>query len=640
MGTLRCIARLQPSILHPPSSLPRFLALLVGCCVLYLVGNASVQLWDRDEPRYAQCSREMLFGSPEHPRSDFVVPRFLGAPRYAKPPLIYWLQAGAMTVFGDTAFAARFPSAVAMLVVLTIAFVVVRRVTDDERAVWTAFVLGTSVMALAAAKASLTDAVLLVFVLVAQCCAYAGWRGRMSWGVAIALGVSVGLSGLTKGPVVLGMIGSTLVALLALRGIDAWLARRGNPPFLPEGEGTGVRPGALITVGKVLLAAILVFAIVYPWIHLLELREPGFLKKSWSINVVDRIRSGSEGHSAPPGYYLVTIWGTYFPWCIFIPMVLVYAWKHRGDPYIRFALAAFVGPLVMLEVVQTKLPHYLLPAFPFLAFLTADAFVRCFHGEHDDLVRPSFVRFMRGWAVVVAVLGSAPWLLPFAWPGQSGWVLGPAAGIGVAHVVVTLQWVRGLVRRILITLIGLIVLIAIVSVIGSPPWNIILILPHQPWWALAAMSIVAVAYVVVVFRQFRAGRPLAGVFAMGAGMAAIVLAVFVAFLPNARSVRTSIEVAKVLEKVGATGPDAAGQVVMQDYKEPSLAFYQGGTIREWSPGAIDVDKVPRWLVTTTDVYDAAPDETKARFTIVDRVKGLAYADRGRVVEVLVLKKKD
>ena len=38
--------------------------------------------------------------------------------------------------------------------------------------------------------------------------------------------------------------------------------------------------------------------------------------------------------------------------------------------------AAVIGPWVMLECVRTKLPHYLLPCFPPLAFLTADAIVR------------------------------------------------------------------------------------------------------------------------------------------------------------------------------------------------------------------------------------------------------------------------
>src|SRR5215207_7257054 len=83
--------------------------IILAAAALYLIGNGSVPLWDRDEPRYAQTSRQMLQSG------DWVVPRFLDDVRTAKPVFIYWCQAGAMTIFEDNAFAARFPSAIAML---------------------------------------------------------------------------------------------------------------------------------------------------------------------------------------------------------------------------------------------------------------------------------------------------------------------------------------------------------------------------------------------------------------------------------------------------------------------------------------------------------------------------------------------
>lgn len=560
--------------------------LLVVSAGIYLVGNASVQLWDRDEPRYAQCSREMLMGSPEHPGSDFVVPRFLGEPRYAKPPAIYWLQAGAMNVMGDTAFAARFPSTVSMLVVLAIVVVAVLRATADrERALWMAFILATSVLTLAAAKSSLTDATLLIFVTIAQICVYAIWRGNRSWGTFAALGAACGVAGLVKGPVVFGMIGATLVALSAMRGIEWWLGRRGKGKVAPvsglpvstvaEAETPKMTRSVVATMLKVVLALLILAAIAFPWIYLIEQRSPGFLKTSIGINVIDRIRKGSEGHSAPPGYYLATIWGTYFPWCIFIPMAFVFAWQRRRIPMLRYSLAAVVGPFVMLECVQTKLPHYLLPAFPFLAFLTADALVRCFREQHDDLTRKSFVGVMRVWAIVVALFGSAPWLM-------------------------TLKF------------------------------------REQPWFALALTSLVTIAYGITVFALFKRRRLRSAVAAMGVGFMVVVVTMYGFFLPRADYMRLSIKVADLLKAHGVTGAD---QVVMQDYKEPSLGFYQGGTIRERSSMKIVPEELPPWLVTTRNVFTRAPDDVKSRFTEIGSVHGLAIADGGRSVEVVVLQKR-
>jgi hypothetical protein len=60
----------------------KLLWLILGTIVLalgvYLVGNGRVALFDRDEPHYAECSREMLSGSPEHPGRNLIVPRYLG----------------------------------------------------------------------------------------------------------------------------------------------------------------------------------------------------------------------------------------------------------------------------------------------------------------------------------------------------------------------------------------------------------------------------------------------------------------------------------------------------------------------------------------------------------------------------------
>src|SRR5271169_1613774 len=85
------------------------LGLIIFLAVLALSAPqaALLPLLDRDEPRFAEASREMLQSG------NFVVPTFNNAPRYAKPPLIYWCQAFCYGVFGQNAFAARFPSLLA-----------------------------------------------------------------------------------------------------------------------------------------------------------------------------------------------------------------------------------------------------------------------------------------------------------------------------------------------------------------------------------------------------------------------------------------------------------------------------------------------------------------------------------------------
>src|SRR5215467_7580546 len=89
--------------------------LFVGCVLFHIVGTWSLPLIDRDEPRFAEASREMI------ERGDYVVPYFNNQPRLDKPPLTYWAQTVSYRIFGENDFAARFPSAVAAaLIALTI----------------------------------------------------------------------------------------------------------------------------------------------------------------------------------------------------------------------------------------------------------------------------------------------------------------------------------------------------------------------------------------------------------------------------------------------------------------------------------------------------------------------------------------
>src|SRR4051812_41913808 len=96
------------------------IALIIAACFMtYLIGNEATALWDRDEPRNAQASRQMLQSG------DWVVPRLMEKVRTAKPIFIYWCQAASMRVFGDNAFAARFPSVIGMTATLILLAIVI-----------------------------------------------------------------------------------------------------------------------------------------------------------------------------------------------------------------------------------------------------------------------------------------------------------------------------------------------------------------------------------------------------------------------------------------------------------------------------------------------------------------------------------
>jgi hypothetical protein len=285
-----------------------------------------------------------------------------------------------------------------------------------------------------------------------------------------------------------------------------------------------------------------------------------------------------EQHAGPPGYYFISIWVTFFPWSLLLPLAIGLAIHRRADPRTRFALAAVVGPWVMLECVRTKLPHYLLPAFPPLAYLVADALVRCLNGEIADLRGKPFKVVVTVWAVVIAAVASGPWL-----------------------------------------------------VVGK--------YPSLPTGAMTVMSVGGAAFAAAVAALVWRERLAAVAVLLGTGTLAIVLVVYGLYLPRADFLRLSPRIARVLIDHGVTQPH---QCLMLGYMEPSLAWDQGGTIREAGPvgfGASFERQFTPWMVMTQDVWNHATDDLRAKFEIVAQEYGLAYADKGKWVTVLVVHRK-
>ncbi len=391
----------------------RPLALLWLICLLaWLPGLFTIPPLDRDESRFAQASKQML------ETRNFVDIRFGQEPRYKKPVGIYWLQAAATEIASpivhgarDEIWTYRIPSLLGALVASALVYWCASAFLTVEGSFLSALLMGLTLLLSAEAKIAKTDAVLLATVVGAQAVLMRAYLARdpahtqLTFRTAMLGWLSFAIGVLIKGPVILGVCSVTLVALLIWDREWRWLGK--------------LRPlwGIALTV-----------VVVAPWLIAIALESHGaFYQQSLGHDFGAKIATGQESHGAPPGYYLLLTTATLWPATLFVIPALAAATLRHREPAVRFLLAWAGAPWLMFEAVPTKLPHYIMPAYPALAIMAA-AFV--FSPREEGLpqwrrILPvvSSVQFLLGAALLAAAIILAP---EFYGPGIS-WDLAVAA---------------------------------------------------------------------------------------------------------------------------------------------------------------------------------------------------------------------
>jgi 4-amino-4-deoxy-L-arabinose transferase-like glycosyltransferase len=310
---------------------------------LNLAGNDRVGLWDRDEPRYAACTREM------RERGDWLHPTFNGQPRYHKPILIYWLMRGGYAVGGDNPFGARLVSGIAGALTCLLAWRLGRSMLGPEAGLLTGLALATVPIMVAESKLATTDATLALLVVVAQGCLWGLSRGN-SWRLVAGFWLAMALATLLKGPVG--------PALVAVSGVVSWWWGGPTVCWRRVRRGWGL---------------VLFLAVTTPWFVAVGVLSHGeFFRFVFRTQIVQRMATGMEQHGGFPGYYPVAALAMFYPWSTLLPAALLAGWtRRRISPEFGFLLGWIVGPWLLLECFGTKLIHYYLPSFPACALLVS-----------------------------------------------------------------------------------------------------------------------------------------------------------------------------------------------------------------------------------------------------------------------------
>ena len=347
------------------------IALFSIASALAFPGLGAPSLWDDDEGVNAECAREMS------EVGTHIVPLFNWELRTAKPIFLYWLLQISYDAFGADEFAARLPSALAYLGSVLLTYGLGRRMFDATTGLLAGMIAASTLELAKLGHACTPDSVLVFFLLLYF---WAFWRGheddRRSW--YLPCGAASALAMLTKGPV-------GLVLPIAIVGVY----------LLWHREGRRLLDRRMIggTVVWILVAV--------PWYAIVTAETKG--EWTWAFFLKENLGRSAEpmeNHRGPPIYYLGVALVFFAPWSAFLFGVLRDAWtRSRLDGperrAVRFLLLWVTVVIALFTPLATKLPHYIAPAYPALAILTASYLVRWMRGEFA----------MPGWVRIVAIVG-------------------------------------------------------------------------------------------------------------------------------------------------------------------------------------------------------------------------------------------
>lgn len=358
---------------------PRSVALIVLAWLILHIGCLFTPgLLDDVDSVYIEIAREMLL------RHDYVTPYIDGIRFFDKPPLMYWLAAGSMHIFGAHDWAGRLPLALLTLALLLATYALGLRLFSeispathpDRGALYSALALATCIGPYLYTRFFIPDVVVALWMtlgvhlfLLAMDRANAG---RSAWIPALGFAAVTAFNLLTKG--FIGVVFPVVFVLLYL---------------------AITRQLKLICKFHVVPSALVFLAIAAPWHILAALRNPAIALPAglglpthggwtWFYLYNEHIARFLQ-RRIPHDYGQVPVWLFWllaaiwiFPWTAFMPASIE---RHVSDLRARseassqqreaaLALLLWAGSVLGFFTFSARQEYYSLPALPAFALLT------------------------------------------------------------------------------------------------------------------------------------------------------------------------------------------------------------------------------------------------------------------------------
>ena len=404
-----------------------FLLFLFACIGLYFIGGVMVPLMDIDATQYASISREML------ERNSFLQIFDLGKDYLDKPPMLFWLSALSMKIFGIYHWAYRIPSLLFLGLALYATFKFTQLYYNTQTARLATIILASCQAFFLIAHDVRTDTMLVGWVMLSIWLLAKWTEGKNSKDFFLAVFTIAG-GMMTKGPIAL------VIPLLCF--VPHWVSQKNWAYFY--------KPIYLLGI---LLLGILLIPMSWGLYQQFDL-QPGKLINNIPIESGLRFYywTQSFGRYTGENYYHEMSHFTFLLenmlWS-FLPWIFVFLWAivHKAKTIIKegfftpnaehISFFGFVFTYLILSRSQAQLPHYIFVVFPLAAILTAAHWNKLLW--HNTSVH-KLVRFFYGFHLFIfAILLIALVVIAFV----------PFGSIGIATIILGLLILLILIKLLL-----------------------------------------------------------------------------------------------------------------------------------------------------------------------------------------------